>query len=198
MTIAACTLLGYLLGSLPCSLWLARWLSRSDLRLVGDGNPGAANAWKAGGWRIGIPALFLDVAKGAAAPAVARTVFDLHSWALFPIALSPVLGHVASPWLRWHGGKGIASTFGVWSALTYWVVPTGFGLLLALLLLIQSVAAWTLIFALLGTLALLVALRSEPYLIAIFLVNALLLVWTHRKELRVRPRLGLYSRRERS
>jgi glycerol-3-phosphate acyltransferase PlsY len=194
MTIAACALFGYLLGSFPFSAWLVRWFSRSDVRAVGDGNPGAANAWRAGGWRIGFPVLFLDVAKGAAAPAIARAVLDLHGWALLPIALSPVLGHVTSPWLRWRGGKGIACTFGVWSALTYWAVPTEFGLLLALIMLVQSVTAWTVVFALGGTLVVLVTLRSEPYLIVTFLVNAGLLVWTHREGLHLRPRFGFRFR----
>ena len=194
MTVAACALLGYLLGSLPFSLWLVGSFSGSDVRAVGDGNPGAANAWRAGGWRIGFPTLLLDVLKGAAAPAVARGVFGLHGWTLLPIALSPVLGHVASPWMRWRGGRGIACTFGVWSALTYWVVTTGFGLLLALIALVQSVSAWTVVFALGGTLLVLVGLRSEPYLIVTFLVNAGLLVWTHRKALLARPQFRLRIR----
>jgi glycerol-3-phosphate acyltransferase PlsY len=197
MIVTACTLLGYLLGSLPFSVWLVRWFSGSDVRAVGDGNPGAANAWKTGGWGIGVAALFLDVTKGAAAPAVARSVLGLHGWALLPVALSPILGHAVSPWLRFRGGKGIASTFGVWSTLTYWVVPTTFGLLLASIMLAQSVAAWTVVFASMGTLAVLLALRSEPYLVITFLANVGLLVWTHRKGLRIRPRFGFQPRRRR-
>jgi glycerol-3-phosphate acyltransferase PlsY len=190
MIIAGCAVLGYFLGSLPFSVWLVRWFRRSDVRAVGDRNPGAVNAWRAGGWRIGVAALFLDVAKGAAAPAIARAVVDLHGWALLPVALSPVLGHALSPWLRLRGGKGIAATFGVWSALTYWVVPTTFGLLLAAIMQAQSVAAWTVVFASAGTLVVLLALRSEPYLVIAFLANVGLLAWTHRKGLRTPPRFG--------
>ncbi len=190
MIIAGCAVLGYFLGSLPFSVWLVRWFRRSDVRAVGDRNPGAVNAWRAGGWRIGVAALFLDVAKGAAAPAIARAVVDLHGWALLPVALSPVLGHALSPWLRLRGGKGIAATFGVWSALTYWVVPTTFGLLLAAIMQAQSVAAWTVVFASAGTLVVLLALRSEPYLVIAFLANVGLLAWTHRKGLRTPPQFG--------
>jgi glycerol-3-phosphate acyltransferase PlsY len=197
MIVAACAVLGYFLGSLPFSVWLVRWFRRSDVRAVGDGNPGAVNAWRAGGWRIGVAALFLDVAKGAAAPAIARAVLGLHGWALLPVALSPVLGHALSPWLRLRGGKGITATFGVWSALTYWVVPTTFGLLLAAIMQAQSVAAWTVVFASAGTLVVLLALRSEPYLVIAFLANVGLLVWTHRKGLRAPPRFGFRPQRGR-
>ena len=60
------TLLAFLCGSVPFSLLLGFWVLKLDVRRYGDGNPGAANVIRAGGWRVGIPAVFLDSLKGAA------------------------------------------------------------------------------------------------------------------------------------
>jgi len=195
LPVAIATAIGFLMGSLPFSVWLVRWRVRKDVRAVGDGNPGAINAWRAGGWRVGVPALLLDVVKGGLPVALARFIFGLESWSLIPASLSPVVGHVVSPWLRFRGGKGIAATFGVWSALTYWVVPTTLGLFLATIMLFQTVPAWTVVTATLATLIALLALRSEPHLVVAFALNLVLLVWTHRRELRFAPKLRDFLRR---
>ncbi len=191
MAVSTCVALGYALGALPFSVWLVRWLRRSDVRTVGDGNPGAVNAWKAAGWKVGVPALLLDVAKGAAAPAVARWVLRIEGWELIPVALAPVIGHAASPWLRLRGGKAISCTFGVWAALTTWTVPTLFGTSLAGMMLVQSVSAWTVVFAGLVTIVALIALRVDVPFVVGFVCNLAILAWTHRKDLRVAPRFGL-------
>ena len=188
--------IGMLFGSLPFSVWLVRWIAHVDVRKFGDGNPGAINAWRAGGWRVGVPVLVLDVIKGGLPVALARFVFELGSWSLVPVALSPVLGHVASPWLRLRGGKGIAATFGVWSALTFWVVPMTMGLFMAVIMTFQTVPAWTVMMAGLTTLIALLFLRVEAFLIVAFVLNVALLAWTHRKELLSAPKLRAFSRKK--
>ena len=189
---AASVVVGVLSGSLPFSVWLVRWIAHADVRKFGDGNPGAINAWRAGGWRTGVPVLVLDVAKGGLPVALARFVFGLGSWPLVAVALSPVLGHVLSPWLRFRGGKGIAATFGVWAALTFWIVPTTLGLLMAAIMAFQTVSAWTAMMAALATLIVLVLLRLEAFLVVAFVLNLALLVWTHRKELLSAPKLRAF------
>ncbi|MBC7169566.1 glycerol-3-phosphate acyltransferase [Candidatus Bipolaricaulota bacterium] len=182
------SLLGFALGSLPFSVWLGRIGAKADIRRHGDGNPGAANAWRAGGWRIGLLSLILDVTKGALPVALARSLGNLWGWALLPVAVAPLLGHAFSPWLGFRGGKAVASTFGVWSALTYWEVPTVLGLSFALLRTVQAVDAWTVVLAL-PVVALFLALRgAEPWLLATWGANLVLLVWTHRHGLRSPPR----------
>jgi glycerol-3-phosphate acyltransferase PlsY len=188
---------GILFGSLPFSVWSVRWTAHADVRTFGDGNPGAINAWRAGGWRLGVPVLVLDVIKGGLPVALARFVFELGGWSLVPIALSPVLGHVASPWLRFRGGKGIAATFGVWSALTFWVVPTTLGLFMATIMAFQTVPAWTVMMAALATLIVLLLLRVEAFLVVAFVLNLALLAWAHRAELLSAPKLRTFSRKKR-
>jgi len=196
LLIAISVAIGFVIGSFPFSVWLVRWTVHTDVREFGDGNPGAISAWQAGGWRVGLPVLLLDVIKGALPVTLARFAFGLEGWSIVPVALSPVFGHILSPWLRFRGGKGIAATFGVWSALTYWVVPTTLGLLMAAIMAVQAVQAWTVVIAAAGTLVVLLLIHVEPSLIVTFVLNLVLLVWTHRKELLSTPKLRDFSGRK--
>jgi len=189
----ASLVIGILLGSLPFSVWLVRWIAHVDVRKFGDGNPGAINAWKVGGWVVGLAVLLLDVIKGGVPVALARFVFSIEGWALVPAALSPIVGHAFSPWLRFRGGKGIAATFGVWSALTFWVVPTTLGLLMATIMAIQKVRAWTVMIASAITLVVLILVRAEAFLVVTFALNLALLACTHRKELVCLPHVRWFS-----
>lgn len=113
-------------GSLMFSLWLARFRGR-DLRSVGDGNPGAVNAIKAAGPIIGGLALLLDFLKGAVPVAIGYWGLKLGGVPLLLTIIAPVFGHAFSPWLRCRDGKALAVTFGVWSGVTLWEVPTFLG-----------------------------------------------------------------------
>lgn len=143
---------------------------------------------------VGISVLLLDVAKGGIPVALARFIFGIEGWALVLVALSPIVGHAFSPWLRFRGGKGIAATFGVWSALTFWLVPTTLGLFIAAIMIVQTVHAWTVMMAATATLVVLVLLRVEPSLIVAFALNLVFLAWTHRRELLCTPQVRAFSR----
>jgi glycerol-3-phosphate acyltransferase PlsY len=182
--------LGFVSGSLPLSLWAGRLLRRADVREFGDGNPGAANAWRAGGWRLGVPAMLLDYLKGAVPVALAYFAAGVGGWSLVPVALAPVLGSAFSPILRFRGGKSVAVTFGVWTGLTLGQGPLVLGLFLGFLTAVQAADAWTVVLALLGLLAHLVSVGAGPVLLAICVGNLAVLVWTHRHGLSepIRPR----------
>ncbi len=64
-----------LCGSLPFSLWVGRWLAGRDVRVASDHNPGATNALRVGGWRVGLVAFTLDISKGALPVGLAQYVF---------------------------------------------------------------------------------------------------------------------------
>jgi acyl-phosphate glycerol 3-phosphate acyltransferase len=104
-------------GSLMFSYWIGR-LAKRDVREVGDGNPGGINLWKAAGPKLGIVGIALDFAKGYVPVLAALSAGFRDGYALALIAAAPVAGHLFSPFLKFRGGKGIAVTFGVWSALT--------------------------------------------------------------------------------
>ncbi|MGB9777556.1 MAG: glycerol-3-phosphate acyltransferase [Anaerolineae bacterium] len=182
------TALGFLSGSLPFSVWLGRLVARADVRRYGDGNPGAANAWRAGGWRTGVPALLLDYLKAATPVALARFGAGVDGWGLLPVALAPVLGHAFSPFLRFRGGKAIAATFGVWSGLTLWAGPTILGLALALAVALNRTDAWSAVFGVVVLGGYLLLSGASGPLLAVWAGNLALVLWKHRRDLRTPPR----------
>ena len=101
---------GYLLGSVPFGLILTRLTGGGDLRAIGSGNIGATNVLRTGKKGLAAATLLLDLGKGLAAVLIAR-----HFWpgneAL--MAVAAVLGHCFPVWLRFKGGKGVATLMGV-------------------------------------------------------------------------------------
>lgn len=192
------TLLSFLSGSLMFSYWLGL-LARHDLKQQGDGNPGAMNLWKSAGRWYGLSGIVLDWAKG-----YVPIVLLLHTGAftsdssrlLLPSAAAMV-GHMFSPFLRGKGGKGIAVTFGVWSALTAFTASLALAVILALLLVIIRLIDRSRpgfhtsetdgVQVVLGMLLLGGYLAVANYSTAIqwfWLISMLLLGYTHRREWR--------------
>lgn len=179
---------GFLSGSLPFAVWVGQLVARSDIRQYGDGNPGAVNAWRAGGWRAGIPALLLDYLKGAMPVTLARFGSGVDGWGLVAVALTPVLGHAFSPFLRLRGGKAIAVTFGVWSGLTLWVGPTVLGLALVLAVALNRADAWSSVFGMTVLGAYLTLSGATGPLLAVWAANFAVVLWKHRWDLATPPR----------
>jgi glycerol-3-phosphate acyltransferase PlsY len=184
------TVLGFLLGAMPFSFWLGRLFLKTDVRRYGDGNPGALNAWRTGGWRLGVPALLLDFLKGAVPVGLAHFSFGVSGWGLVPVALAPVLGHAFSPFLRFRGGKALAATFGIWAGLTLWEGPTLLGLFSGAFFLPQIADAWSSILGMLCFLAYLLLRQADSTTLVIWAGNMLILLWKQRRDLRqpIRPR----------
>jgi glycerol-3-phosphate acyltransferase PlsY len=134
------------LGACPFSLWVGRWLLGKDIRNYGDGNPGAANVFKAGGRKAGFLAVFLDVGKGVPFVLLAHSVFELPNAAVLGIAFSAILGHAFSPILQLRGGKAIAVTFGAILALPQHDMIFALAGAMFLGFLLIAVDAWVVIF----------------------------------------------------
>lgn len=181
--------IGYLSGSLPFAVWLGRWWAGRDVQATGDGNPGAANAFKVGGWRLGVAVLVLDYLKGALPVGLAHYVFGISGWALAGVAVAPVVGHAFSLFLNFRGGKGLTVTFGIWSGLTLAQAPLVLGLLMAVFFFTITVNAWAVVFSLLGLLVYLVSQPADAALWLAWALNFAVLVWMHRHELLQPPRL---------
>ncbi len=145
---AAAVIAGYLLGSIPFALIITRRLTGLDLRRVGSGNLGAANAARASGVAGGVLVAMLDIAKGAAAVVVAAWLSG--DAAAPPVAgVAAIIGHVYPIWLRFHGGKGVATACGVFSLLTPIAIPPA----LAIFLLTAWLTKYLSLASLLATLA---------------------------------------------
>ncbi len=120
-------LLAYLSGALPWSVWLGRLFFRVDPRQQADHNPGAANAFRAAGWRLGVSVLVLDFLKAFLPVLVAAWGMDFPDGELFWIALMPTVGHAFSVFLRFRGGRALVTMFGVWAGLTLYEAPLVMG-----------------------------------------------------------------------
>lgn len=109
--------LAYLLGSIPFGLILAKLLGGRDVRKSGSGNIGATNVARVAGLAAGISTLLLDTAKGAAAVWLAGR-YSGHSAAMLTLAgVAALLGHCFPVWLKFKGGKGVATALGVFLML---------------------------------------------------------------------------------
>ena len=200
MELVIWTLVGFLSGSIPYSVWVGKFVRGLDIRRFGDHNPGAANVLRSVGWRWAVLALLLDSLKAALPVGCAWFSGDVHGLGIIPVALAPVLGHAFSPWLKFQGGKAVAATFGVWGGLTLGAGPTVLGLLLGLLFAVFTVDGWAVVLSLFcfgGFLFL--AYPSNPQFLTIWLGLLVVLAWKHRRDLRclpgIRPGLLKWLRR---
>ncbi len=108
--------IGYLLGSIPFSYFVARIFGVDDIRAVGSGNVGATNVWRAAGWGPGLLAVFGDVGKGVAAVIIASLLAPATDGAEYyklASGLAAVVGHIYPVFLHFKGGKGVNTALGV-------------------------------------------------------------------------------------
>jgi glycerol-3-phosphate acyltransferase PlsY len=182
-------LLAFICGSLPFSVWVGKLLVGQDVRQLGDGNPGATNVFKSGKPLAGLLALILDISKAAAPVGVAYFSLNIRGPSMFLIAIAPILGHAFSPFLRFRGGKALATALGVWIGLTIWKasLPAVAGVLIGIVLFTS--AGWSVMLAMAGILVTLVIWRPESLFLGVWLAETLILAWTHRTDLRRGPHL---------
>ena len=127
---AAVVLTGYLLGSIPFALLTARRWSLVDLRQVGSGNLGATNVMRASGVRAGVLVALLDMLKGAASVVLAERL-SANAAAPALAGFAAIVGHIYPIWLRFRGGKGVATACGVFSVLAPLAVPPALAVFIA-------------------------------------------------------------------
>jgi glycerol-3-phosphate acyltransferase PlsY len=171
--------IGYLLGSIPFGLLLTHLAGKGDIRDIGSGNIGATNVLRTGSKVLAAATLMLDAVKGAAAVLIAQNLWpDAVNYA----AVGALVGHLYPAWLRFQGGKGVATLLGIlaplfWqAALVYAVV--WLGLLLALR--ISSVAG--MIAA--ASAPITAAVLGNMALVPMLLGFALLIIWKHNENIR--------------
>jgi acyl phosphate:glycerol-3-phosphate acyltransferase len=109
--------IAYLLGSIPFGLILTKIFLKADIRQIGSGNIGATNVMRSGKKGLAIATLLLDAGKGALAVWFAGYVYN-HDASIIA-GLFAVVGHIFPVWLRYKGGKGVATTLGVFFAINW-------------------------------------------------------------------------------
>ena len=177
----------YVTGSLPFALWVGR-LRGVDLRHHGSGNLGATNALRVLGPVWGLLTLLLDVGKGYVAVTVFPGLLGLGTvsgGSLWPLvaALASVLGHVFSPWLRFRGGKGVATTLGAFFALSPWAALAGVAAFVVTVWIWRYVSVGSQVLAVTFTVS--TALWGPPwplrgYVLGLGVLLCVLIAWRHR------------------
>jgi glycerol-3-phosphate acyltransferase PlsY len=113
---------GYLLGSIPFGYLLVRLRSGRDVRAIGSGNIGATNVVRAAGWSTGVATLILDLAKGTFAVWLAGYFSGGNIRTMMFAGLAAILGHIFPVWLKFSGGKGVATALGVFLMISWTAV----------------------------------------------------------------------------
>jgi acyl phosphate:glycerol-3-phosphate acyltransferase len=180
--------MAYLLGSIPVGYLLVKFFRHEDIRSVGSGNIGATNVLRSGGKGLGAATFALDVIKGAAAVALGAWMASILQPAL-PFrdaeaiaAVSAVLGHMFPVWLRFRGGKGVATGFGVFLVAAPVAALAAIGLFAVVLLLTRYVSLASILGA--GSFPIFAwfFVRGEkplPYIAAQVIVSSLIILKHH-------------------
>ena len=120
VTAAAFIVGAYLLGAIPSSYLMARWLKGVDIRTTGSGNVGASNLSEHVGRWIGIPVGFFDLIVKATVPILLAQFLDQGLTVQAAVGLAAVLGHNWSPYLQMTGGRGVSTVIGIMLAFLMW------------------------------------------------------------------------------
>jgi len=192
--LAMVALLGYLLGSVPFGVIITSMMGLGDLRSIGSGNIGAINVLRTGNKPAAAATLLLDGAKGAVAVLLAQAFVAQDAAQI--AALGAFLGHLYPVWLRFRGGKGVATFLGIVLALAW---PVGLAacavwLVAARLFRISSLAA--LVAA--ATSVPLALILNHPDMMILCAILAVLVFWRHRSNIArlatgTEPRIGQKS-----
>ena len=182
---------GYVLGSIPFGLLLARFGGKGDIRAIGSGNIGATNVLRTGSKGLAAATLVLDALKGAAAVLLAQRFWP--EGVQFAAA-GAIVGHLYPVWLKLQGGKGVSTLLGVLAPLLWWEGPAIYALVWVGLLLtvrISSVASLVAV----ATAPLSAALLGKFEFFPLLLGFALLVIWKHRANIQrlfagTEPKIG--------
>ncbi|MEK6542776.1 MAG: glycerol-3-phosphate 1-O-acyltransferase PlsY, partial [Pseudomonadota bacterium] len=182
--------LGYVLGSIPFGLLLTRFAGAGDLRTIGSGNIGATNVLRTGRKGLAVATLLLDLAKGATAVCIARWVSPDD---MVIAGAAAVMGHLYPIWLRFRGGKGVATLMGVALALDWRIGAIYAAVWITVLALARISSLGGMLAAL--SVPIVAALLGRSDLVPIGAALALLVLWRHRDNIArllkgTEPRIG--------
>jgi len=191
VTTALLIIAGYVLGSMPWGYWLTRLVEHEDIRDHGSGNIGGTNVWRVYGWRLGLPVVFLDTAKGFA-PALVGTLVVSHLVGVLAGGAA-MLGHWRPLFLRWQrGGKMVATCGGAFLGVAPVVGGIGAAVWIAVFLIFRYASLASIVAAL--SLPVAAVLLEEPWPVIVFAALAALgVVVLHRANI-ARLRAGTESR----
>jgi len=175
-------IVGYLAGSIPTGVVLAKLFSTKDIRREGSGNIGATNVYRVLGARLGVLTLVGDVLKGAIPVLLARTLLGDDLW-IAAVALSTFLGHLYPLFLKFRGGKGVATALGIFIVLAPLVVACAAGVFIVVAVIWRYVSLASLAASALMPLFLGVSGYSSVY-VSLGLIVGCLISYRHRDNIK--------------
>lgn len=189
--IAAAACFSFLLGSVPTSVWIGRWIKGIDLREHGSGNAGATNAFRVLGTPIGIAVLVLDMLKGYGAVSLSHLQHEIRpdseAWMILRIGLGllAVTGHIFPVFAGFRGGKGVAAMAGIALALHPWAALCALGIY-ALVFIIGKVSSLGSLVAVVSyPIWMMLVFRSDFLSLRLFsILVPVLVIITHRSNIR--------------
>jgi acyl phosphate:glycerol-3-phosphate acyltransferase len=189
-------IIGYLLGSIPFGYLLVRVFLGADVRSTGSGNIGATNVARTSR-ALGFITLLLDLLKGFAAVWLASIFFPTNRTAVFVAALAAICGHIFPVWLRFRGGKGVATGLGSFLLLTPKAILVAVGIFVALVLVFRYISLGSITAA--ASLPVAAAFLGEgrsPAQIFLVSLGSLLIIVKHHQNIRrllsgIEPRFEL-------
>jgi glycerol-3-phosphate acyltransferase PlsY len=183
--------LGYLLGSIPFGLVLTRLAGKGDVRDIGSGNIGATNVLRTGSKALAAATLALDCLKATVAVLIAQRLwYETGNFA----AAGALIGHLYPVWLKFKGGKGVATLLGILIALLWQAAVVYAIVWIGLLLIVRISSVSGMIAAASAPVS--AAVFGHQELLPMFLGFALLVIWKHRENL-VRLKAGTEPKVER-
>lgn len=186
LRIVVVLLVSYFIGAIPFAVIVGRAFYKVDVREHGSGNAGATNVLRVLGWQAGVAVLLLDALKGVAAVLFAMWVHPLHlgstayDWVLIGASFAAVLGHSYSPYLRFAGGKGVATAAGALLVVMPAAWPILFVTFASVVAISRMVSLGSVVIATLFPVLVLFFYSDRPALITFSLVAASLVIWRHR------------------
>ena len=181
-------LAAYLLGSIPFGYLLVRFFLKEDIRAKGSGNIGATNVIRSGAKKLGALTFLLDVCKGIVAVLIVSRIVLApvpHQNAAALAALCAILGHIYTVWLRFTGGKGVATALGVFLALAPYAALAGLAVFVFVFALSKYVSLASILAAVaFAPAAMLLPHRAyTPLMIAVIFAAPLIVIARHHKNI---------------
>lgn len=201
LSLVVILVLSYLVGSIPGSVWVGKWLYGLDIREHGSGNAGATNAFRVLGWKAGMLATVVDLGKGLFAAGVIATIrldglpsglefWQIETFVRLMAGFAAIIGHMFPIWAGFKGGKGVNTAAGVLFALS----PVTMLIVLGVFALVLFTSRYVSLASLLATAAFpaTVAIRKYVFhvdsldgsLLIISIVMMLAIVYAHRANIK--------------
>ena len=179
----------YLIGAIPFALIIAKRFYGVDVREHGSGNLGATNVLRVLGAKAALATFALDIAKGAAAVGVAVLAHPpgispaAHDWVLISTMIAAVLGHSYSPYVRFTGGKGVATAAGALLVITPLAWPILFGTFVLVIVITRLVSLGSIVIAIQFPFLMLLLYGDRTAFVVLSFAVAGLVIWRHRSNI---------------